>query len=31
MRDLAAKVGLSDVALKKILKSHGIVTPPQGY
>jgi len=31
MRDLAAKVGLSDVGLKKILKGHGAVTPPQGY
>lgn len=31
MRDLAATVGLSDVGLKKILKSHGIVAPPQGY
>ncbi|WP_426692911.1 hypothetical protein ACMC5O_002356 [Sphingomonas sediminicola] len=31
MRDLAAKVGVSDVGLKKLLKSHGIITPPQGY
>ncbi len=31
MRDLAARVGLSDVGLKKLLKGHGIVTPPQGY
>lgn len=31
MRDLAAKVGLSDVGLKKLLRSHGVVTPPQGY
>lgn len=31
MRDLAAKVGISDVGLKKILKAHGIVTPPQGH
>lgn len=31
MRDLAARVGLSDVGLKKLLKSHGVVTPPQGY
>jgi len=31
MRDLAAKVGMSDVGLKKLLHSHGIVTPPQGY
>jgi len=31
MRDLAAKVGLSDVGLKKLLRAHGIITPPQGY
>jgi hypothetical protein len=31
MRDLAAKVGLSDVGLKKLLKSHGVITPPQGH
>jgi len=31
MRDLAAKVGLSDVGLRKLFHSHGIVTPPQGY
>jgi hypothetical protein len=31
MRDLAAKVGLSDVGLKKTLKSHRIVTPAQGH
>lgn len=31
MRDLAAKVGISDVGLKKILRSNGIVTPPQGH
>lgn len=31
MRDLAATIGLSDVGLKKILKSHSVVTPPQGY
>jgi hypothetical protein len=31
MRDLAAKIGLSDVGLKKLLKGHGVVTPPQGY
>lgn len=23
--------GLSDVGLKKLLKSHGVVTPPQGH
>lgn len=31
MRDLAAKVGLSDVGLKKLLKGFGVVTPPQGH
>ena len=31
MRDLAAEIGLSDVGLKKLLKSHGVITPPQGY
>lgn len=31
MRDLAAKIGLSDVGLKKLLKGHGVTTPPQGY
>ncbi len=31
MRDLAAQVGLSDVGLKKLLRSHGISSPPQGY
>ena len=31
MRDLAAKIDLSDVGLKKLLKAQGIVTPPQGY
>lgn len=31
MRDLAAKVGFSDVGLKKLLKSHGVITPPQGH
>lgn len=31
MRHLAASVGLSDVGLKKILKSHGMAAPPQGY
>lgn len=31
MRELAGKVGLSDVGLKKLLKGHGVVTPPQGY
>ena len=31
MRDLAGKVGMSDVGLRKLLKSHDIVTPPQGH
>lgn len=31
MRDLAAKVGLSDVGLKKLLKGFDVVTPPQGH
>jgi hypothetical protein len=31
MRDLAAKVGISDVGLKKLLRGHGVVTPPQGH
>lgn len=31
MRDLAAKIGLSDVGLKKLLKGFGVVTPPQGH
>ncbi|WP_412033242.1 hypothetical protein ACLIR7_09580 [Nitratireductor aquimarinus] len=31
MRDLAAKLGMSDVGLKKLLRTKGIATPPQGY
>jgi hypothetical protein len=31
MRDLAARIGISDVGLKKLLHASGIVTPPQGY
>lgn len=31
MRDLAAKVNMSDVGLKKLLASHGVPSPPQGY
>lgn len=31
MRDLAIKVGISDVGLKKLLRGHGIVLPPQGH
>ncbi|MBD8621183.1 hypothetical protein IFT67_19935 [Sphingomonas sp. CFBP 13728] len=31
MRELAAQIGLSDVGLKKLLKSHGVSGPPQGH
>jgi hypothetical protein len=31
MRDLAKSTEMSDVGLKKLLCSHGIATPPQGY
>lgn len=31
MRELAAQVGLSDVGLKKLLKSYGVFGPPQGH
>lgn len=31
MRDLAAKVGISDVGLRKLMKAHGVMTPPQGH
>ena len=31
MRDLAARVDISDVGLKKLLRSQGIPTPPQGH
>lgn len=31
MRELAAKIGISDVALKKMLHRYGVVTPPQGH
>lgn len=31
MRELAAAVAMSDVGLKKLLRAHGIVPPPQGY
>lgn len=31
MRDLAAKIGISDVGLRKLLKTHGVITPPQGH
>ena len=30
-RDLATKLDLSDVGLKKMLTSHGVTTPPQGH
>lgn len=31
MRELAAKVGMSDVGLKKLLAGRGVAPPPQGY
>lgn len=31
MRDLAPRIGISDVGLKKLLRSSGFETPPQGY
>lgn len=31
MRNLAAKVGISDVGLRKLLTSQGILLPPQGH
>lgn len=31
MRDLAARIGISDVGLRKLLRSSGFETPPQGY
>jgi hypothetical protein len=31
MRELAAQVGLSDVGLKKLLRSYGVSGPPQGH
>lgn len=31
MRDLANRVGVSDVGLRKLLTGHGIVLPPQGH
>jgi hypothetical protein len=31
MRELAAHVGMSDVGLKKLLTSYGVVCPPQGH
>ena len=31
MRGLAQRIGISDVALRKMLGKQGIVTPPQGH
>jgi hypothetical protein len=31
MRDLAARIGISDVGLKKLLRGLGIAAPPQGH
>lgn len=31
MRDLAVKIGLSDVGLRKLLVSYGMTIPPQGH
>jgi hypothetical protein len=31
MRELAARVGMSDVGLKKLLRSYGVSSPPQGH
>ena len=31
MRDLAARVGMSDVGLRKLLRSYGVSGPPQGH
>lgn len=31
MRDLAVKVSMSDVGLRKLLSGHGISSPPQGH
>lgn len=31
MRELAARVGISDVGLRKLLHGHGIATPPQSH
>lgn len=31
MRELASRIGISDVGLKKLLRSHGIFPPPQGH
>lgn len=31
MRDLAVQIGMSDVGLKKLLRSYGVSGPPQGH
>lgn len=31
MRDLAERVGISDVGLRKMLRGYGVVLPPQGH
>lgn len=31
MRDLAGKIGISDVGLRKLLVTQGITLPPQGH
>lgn len=31
MRELAARMNLSDVGLKKLLRSYGVSGPPQGH
>lgn len=31
MRELAQKIGISDVGLRKLLVSHGVTLPPQGH
>jgi hypothetical protein len=31
MRELAVKVDMSDIGLKKMLASYGVVTPSQGF
>jgi hypothetical protein len=31
MRELAGQIGISDVGLKKLLRTNGIPTPPQGH
>lgn len=31
LRELSGRIGISDVALKKLLNGQGILTPPQGH